>query len=181
MNNICNKCGADNLSNAKYCRECGYELPKPIIEDTQQTTTKPVNKKKSMATIIGSVVGAIIAVSVAQQLFFKSPSIDKALMEIANEVNKSCPVMIDSETLLKNAIALPNKTFQYNYMLVNMDKESIDTVEAKGYLEPYIINSVRTIPEMQYFRDNKTIINYCYRDKMGNYVFTISVTPEQYK
>ncbi len=36
-------------------------------------------------------------------------------MEIASEINKSCPMMIDKETQFDNALAMPGKVFQYNY------------------------------------------------------------------
>ena len=181
MNNKCNKCGAENLNNAKYCQECGCELPKPTVEEAQQTMTKPVkekNRKTLIKSIIGTIVGMIIGTVITQQLFFKSPSFDKVLMEMASEMNKSCPMMMDGETRLDNVTVLPPKTIQYNYTLVNMVKESIDTIVMKEYLEPNITNFVRTDPQMQFFRDNKTTINYHYRDKVGNYVFIIPVTPE---
>jgi hypothetical protein len=51
----------------------------------------------------------------------------------------------------------------------------------KEYLEPNITNFVRTNPDMKFQRDNKVTINYYYKDKDGNYLFTISVTPGQYE
>ena len=181
MNNTCEKCGAENFNHAKYCCGCGCELPKPAIEDIQPTKPQSVKehkKKKPTAVIIGTVVG-ILVVIIFQ--FLKSPSFDKTLMKIASEMNKTCPIMLDSETQLDNTIALPHKVFQYNYTLINMDKEFIDTIEVKASLEPNIVNWLRTDPAMQFARDKKATVNYRYRDKMGNYVFMISVTPEQYK
>ncbi|MBF0647375.1 hypothetical protein IR083_00890 [Dysgonomonas sp. GY75] len=64
------------------------------------------------------------------------------MMEAAGELNKSCPVMVDEETRFDNAIAMPNKTFQYNYTLLNFEKESTDTILVKNALEPSILNSV---------------------------------------
>ena len=89
--------------------------------------------------------------------------------------------MVDSETRLDNVIALPKKTFQYNYTLAGMVKDSIDIIETKKHLEPIITNLVRTNPAMKPQRDNKCTLNYYYKDKFGNHLFTISVTPEQYK
>ena len=103
------------------------------------------------------------------------------MMETASEINKSCPIMIDSETRFDNAIVLPSKVFQYNYTLINMEIETVDIDMLKNYLEPNIINFVRTNPDMKPQRDNKVTVNYYYQDKNRNYLFTISVTPEQYK
>lgn len=112
---------------------------------------------------------------------FRKPAFDKALMETASEINKSCPIMIDNATRLDNAIALPDNVFQYNYTLVSMIKDSINIDELKGYLEPTIANFVKTNPDMQTMRDNKVTVNYYYKDKVGVYLFTISVKPEQYE
>jgi len=179
--NKCNECGSDNADNLKYCRYCGYELPKLKVEEIQHPAQKTI-KKVDYWKLIGIIVGAItflVAFYLVQQLL--SPNLDKVMMKTASEINKSCPIMIDSETRLDNTIVLPSNVFQYNYTLVNMEKETVDIVSLKNYLEPNITNFVRTNPDMKFQRDNKCTINYYYKDKDGNYLFTISVTPEQYE
>ena len=89
--------------------------------------------------------------------------------------------MIDNVTRLDNAIALTGNTFQYNYSIVTMVKDSINIEKLKNYLEPRIINTVKTEPMMKIIRDNKTTVNYSYKDKSGVFLFTISVKPEQYE
>jgi hypothetical protein len=139
-----------------------------------------VDYKQLTGTIVG-VIAFFAAYFFVQQLLFKTPGFDKVLMKTASEFNESCPIMIDSETRLDNTIALPSKVFQYNYTLINVEKETFDVIVLKDYLEPNITNSVRTNPDMKIFRDNKVTMNYYYKDKDGNYLFAISVTPEQYK
>jgi hypothetical protein len=111
----------------------------------------------------------------------KTYNYDKAMLELASEINKSCPLMVDSITQLDNAMALPDNILQYNYTLVNMEKEKVDIVNSKNKIEPRIINNVRTIPDLQKLRDQKTTFNYLYKDKNGQYLFTISVTPDKYE
>lgn len=89
--------------------------------------------------------------------------------------------MIDAETRLDNAIALPPNTIQYNYTLINMDKATADTVAMKNYVEPSIVNNIRTNPQMEFQREHKTTMNYYYKDRNGQYLFLVSVTPEQYQ
>lgn len=184
--NKCDTCGSDNAANAKYCSECGYELPKSSSNNEQQgiPLAPGKKKKKSNNKTVGSLVGVLVFFIVAmivQQLFLETSVYDKAIMQAASELNKTCPVMIDSETRLDNAIALPNKIFQYNYTLVNLDRLDIDTIEVKKNLEPSVTNHIRTNPDMKYYRDNKITMRYYYKDKDGNYAFSISVTPEQYQ
>ncbi|MDR2005403.1 MAG: zinc ribbon domain-containing protein [Prevotella sp.] len=182
--NQCNKCGEDNIDKAKYCKICGYELPKKIVEEAPPIEVKPkkmIQAQQLFGMIVGIIMCSLSYYGVQHFFFNKTPGIDKVLMESAGELNKSCPVMVDEETRFDNAIAMPNKTFQYNYTLLNFEKESTDTILIKSALEPGILNSVRTSPEMKYLRDNKITFRYYYKDKNSAYLFRINILPEQYK
>ena len=178
----CNNCETENSSSNKYCTRCGYELP--VIEIVEEIVPKKQKEtkfqKKKILTSVVTVITFFISYYAVQQIFFTPPSYDKMMMEVASELNKTCPMMIDSETRLDNAISIPENVFQYNYTLINMDKESVDVNEMKKYLEPTIINNVKTNPQMKIQRDNKTTINYYYKDKNGQHLLTISVTPDKY-
>jgi hypothetical protein len=179
----CDHCGADNAGGARYCANCGFGLPqKPAGEaqDIQSVAPETKKAKRPVSTILGLIVGICVMAGIQQAFKTHKPSVDKALMEAAGEVNKTCPIRIDSETRLDNTIALPNK-FQYNYTLVNVEKKDIDTLKLKALVTPGIVNSVKSSPEMKFIRDNKVIINYYYRDKNGVYLLQIPVTPAQYK
>ena len=124
-------------------------------------------------------LGAItIAISCQQT---KDAVFDKMLVDAANEVNKNCPMVVDKETRLDNAVALPNKCFQYNYTLVNLVKDSLDTSYIKEFLTPKAINALKTNPSLKPFRDNKVTMCYMYKDKNDQYVCSIKVKPEDYK
>ncbi|NOT73759.1 MAG: hypothetical protein HOP08_02440 [Cyclobacteriaceae bacterium] len=137
------------------------------------------NSKKVIGIIVGIAAFALSYFAV-QQIFFKKAGLDKALMEAASEINKACPVMIDKDTRLDNAVAMPGNIFQYNYTLINLDKSEVNVDTVKKYIEPGLINGVRTSPEMKGFRDNKVTIAYNYRDKNGVFVIKMDVTPELY-
>jgi len=139
-------------------------------------TTK---KKKSSQTVIGLIVGLIIIILV-QQLMFKTPSLDKELMKAASELNKTCPVMVDRETRLDNAIALPDKVFQYNYTLVNIPKDSIDVQSFENYMRPMLLNNVKTSPELKIYRDNKVTMAYNYKDRNGIFITKILISVIDY-
>ena len=89
--------------------------------------------------------------------------------------------MLDKETRFDNAIVFPGKILQYNYTLVNLTKEMVDTIELRNYIIPVATNNAKTNPDMKYQRDNKVIFKYYYKDMKGNYLFSFAVTPEQYK
>ena len=114
------------------------------------------------------------------QSFFK-PSVDKQLADFASEFNKNCPMNLDEYTTLKNAVALPNKTIQYNYILVGVDKSQINLDTIKKHVYPGVLQNIKTNPDMKLFRDNKVTFNYYYTDKNGVYVDKYVVRPEMYE
>jgi len=125
--NKCNECGTENVDNLKYCHRCGYELPKLKVEGIHNSVQKPT-KKVDYRKLTGIIVGAItflVAYFLVQQLLFKTPTLDKVMMEIASEINKSCPIILDGDTRLDNTMVLPSNVFQYNYSLINMVKRNI--------------------------------------------------------
>jgi hypothetical protein len=184
-NKKCTNCETENPINFRYCSSCGYELPKINTEELLNTNTQPVREKtKPGKLLLRALVFALafgLSYVAVQQIFFRTPTFDKNMMAIASEINKSCPLMVDAETRLDNAIALPKNIFQYNYTLVNVEKETADTAKMKNYLEPTITNLVKTNPQMKFHRDMKTTMNYFYKDKTGKFLFLISITPDKYE
>jgi len=182
----CIHCGTANPVTSKYCSDCGYELPGKEVEQQPAEPVKsvPPGRKLNWKKIIGLFAGIIVfglSYFAVQKIFFRPPSFDQTLMKVAGEINKSCPLMVDSDTRLDNTIALPGNILQYNYTLVNMDKASTDTIGLRNYIEPIVVNNIKTNPQMKFMRDNKTTLNYYYKDKNGEYLFLVAVTPELYQ
>jgi uncharacterized membrane protein YvbJ len=178
----CTNCGISNDQSAKYCSGCGFELPKTksiIIENAKSQKT-PENKRKILPTIVGIIAFAISYFAV-QQLFFKKPTFDKALTEIASEINKTLPMMLDQDTRMDNTIAMPDKTLAYNYTLVNLEKKDININELREFIEPNVINNIKTHPDMKLYRENNATLVYNYKDKKGAFLLKIIVSPDKYK
>lgn len=88
---------------------------------------------------------------------------------------------IDEYTRLDNVVALPNKTLQYNFTLVDLYKADVNLDTVKKYVFPKVLENIQTNPEMKNMRDNKTTFNYFYRDKTKKFVCKYIVTPEMYQ
>lgn len=134
--------------------------------------------------IIGMIVGVVAFVTsylVVQKCVFTPPSIDKQLVEVADELNKMLPMTIDSQTRLDVAVPLPDKVFQYNYTLIHLHKDSINIPEMTEYLNERILNNIKTSPDMAAFRENEVIMEYNYHDRQGTHILKLRFTPEQYK
>ena len=178
----CTNCGISNDKTAKYCSGCGFGLPKiesNIIENMESKKTSE-NKKRILPTIVGIIAFGLSYFAV-QHFLFKKPSFDKVMVEVASELNKTCPLMVDQNTRLDNTMAMPNNIFVYNYTLVNLEKEKIDINEMKDFIEPNVINNMKTNPDMKLYRENRTTMTYNYKDKNGEFLLKIEVTPEKYE
>jgi len=140
---------------------------------------EPEERKKKIRTGLGAVVG-LFAILLLQHVFFASPGFDKDLARSASEANKNCPMYVDKDTRLENTVALPGLVLQYNYTLVNYVKDSLDIQTLKKALEPGILNSIKTNPELKNHRDHKVTMNYSYQDKNKVFLFLISITPDKY-
>ena len=136
------------------------------------------NRSRSIYTITGFILGLLIVFSCLQSC---SKSFEKELQQASSDLNKTCPTLIDKETRLDNTAVLPGSVFQYNYTMVNIVKDSVNVDEVQKIMEPSLINSVKTNPDLKIYRDNKVTLAYNYKDKNGVFVLKISVTPEKYE
>ena len=184
MKNNCSNCEAENEINSKYCSICGFKLSVKENDnqidkvESNKTTTKTKNKinlKRSLSFIIG-----FFFVFFLMQFLFK-PSINKQLIGVANELNKNCPMIVDEYTTIKNVVALPNNTLQYNYILTGVTKDEVKIDTLKKYVFPGILANMKTSPQMKSFRNNKVTLNYYYTDKDGVYVTRYIVKPDMYE
>jgi hypothetical protein len=179
---ICEKCNGQNFNNAKYCSSCGCALPKVEQPPVPFSAVPPAGKTYDLKKILFAVLGVVVfglAYFGVQQIF-KRPSFDSSMMQMASDLNKQCPIMVDQHTRLDNAIALSGNIFQYNYTLVNFLKADINIDTLKKYMEPGILNNIKTNPDLENFRKNRTTLNYCYKDKNGVFVHKYTVTPQDY-
>ncbi|MGE5427106.1 MAG: hypothetical protein ACM3O8_04360 [Methylococcaceae bacterium] len=183
----CTTCGSENKVNHKYCFNCGYELPKVVVEEVQDNTIELIHKRKKRRNlIIGfvvafTVIGLMSATVLSMQKIIKPLFTGKILETAVSEVNKGCPMMIDQYTRLDSASVISDNSLQYNYTLINTELSEINQDTVKKYLFPEIINNVKTSPEMKVYRDLKTTFIYSYRDKNGLAILKFPVTPDMYQ
>ncbi len=140
---------------------------------------KSKNRKNAMGTAVGIAVAMLVSF-IVKEFVFAPPSFDKVMKQAASELNESCPMMIDEDTRLDNAVAFHDSVFQYNYTLVNWVKDSIDLSVFEEYMQPVLLNGVKTNPDLKMCRDNKMTMAYNYKDMNGEFMTKISITAEQY-
>ncbi|MDD4921468.1 MAG: hypothetical protein PHS30_03210 [Bacteroidales bacterium] len=128
---------------------------------------------------IAALIAGVLVLFLVKHLFINN-SYEKVLLNVALEINNDCPVMIDEDTRLDSA-KVQHQTLKYYYTMVKVLKDSIDVQSLKENLEPVILQSVKTNPELKLYRDNKVTMIYHYSDKAGAIIMEIEITPYKYK
>ncbi len=153
---------------------------KTNLKTIENSGSEITSKKRN---IILSIIGLIafgFLFFIIQYFSSEKPTFDKVMIEYANEINKTCPSKVDEDIRLDNTMAMPNNKFKYNYTLINLEKQNIDSNEIKDLLEPTLINNIKSSPDFKIFRDNKTTLTFNFKDKNGQYVLEINVRPKNY-
>ncbi len=138
--------------------------------------------KKNLIIPVVLILLLISTVFFATRVMFpKNSDLEQTLLLEANEINKTCPLIVDDATRLDNAVVYPNNVFQYNYTLVNLTRNDINPEVAIKSLEPKIIENVKKDVALKTLKAAFTTLNFSYRDRNGEFVFRIIITPEKYK
>lgn len=182
MKIICQNCNIENVTTSKYCSNCGYQLPKIEVETATpvQTEKEKPKKKMPLASLLGIIFGVLLFVGVSQYFLRPTLDIDETLAVVASEINKNCPMYIDQELRMDNTMAMPNKTLQYNYTIVNYALEELNMEVVESMLFTGILENIQTNPDLKEMREAKVTFNYYYKDKNGVYVTKYVVTPDMY-
>ena len=131
-----------------------------------------LRKRKTRVLIIACI--ALVIIFSVIQIAIKENSIDNDVMtKTANEINKRCPMMVDSITRLDNSVALTNNVFQFNYTINNADKSNYDTIALQNGVRSSALNALKTDPKYKIYRDNNITLSFVYHDKNGSYLCSI--------
>ncbi len=138
------------------------------------------NMRNIILMIVGLITGFIIGYLIVNHVLTSPTDFDKQLMNMANEINKLCPVMIDSETILDNVMSIPRNQLVYNYTLVNSLKANIDIDQLNEQRRSLLINSIKTRDDKKIFRKNNVTLSCNFKDKEGVFLFKIVIGPKDY-
>jgi hypothetical protein len=137
-------------------------------------------KRKKIIMFFGLIIILTLAFAI-KKIYFTPTSFDKNLENLSDELNKNCPMMIDQNTRLEGTRANKGKEFQFNYTLVNMEKENIKEDELKNFLYNQILDNMKNNPDLQYFKDNETTLSHSYKDKNNTPLFDLTFTSKDYQ
>ena len=106
--------------------------------------------------------------------------INLQLIKAADSVNKIGHNYDDSMTEFISAHSLPNKIFQYNYVL-KIDTNKYDIRKLKEIDEKQIFDSVIMTAAFKEIRDYNVTIIYNFIDMNQNPLYKLVFTPDTYK
>lgn len=149
---------------------------------TKQDTMK-VNMSKHllMKPLCLAMIGAVIGLTVMPSCKSPEAPVYKSQVErLAASINFKCPFLVDEDTRMDSVQILPDSTFQYNYTLINQDKDKLDIPGLSNYIGPRLQHDATNSSTMKLHRDNNLRLVFYYRDRNGEYVLQIVLEPEDY-
>jgi glutaminase len=132
-----------------------------------------MNSRKLFA-IIFFLLGGLFTV------YSQTKTIYQKLNESAIKINKTMPQILDQYSEVDSLKAMYPDTLQYYCKLLHVNKTSESISRIKQILENKMLNTVRTDPVFQPYRENKIKIVYRYYDEKKVLFFVIYLTPEKY-
>jgi hypothetical protein len=104
------------------------------------------------------------------------------LQEISAQMNKTCPLTIDSGTRLDSTGAKETPlSIVYYYTATTANKDALpdNFEEVKQQLKEVSQKNLDTEPAMEVFRKQGVALTYNYKDKNGQYIFEYTVTAKK--
>ncbi len=130
----------------------------------------------SVAILIGFSIGGTFVKQSVNSLVHKESEVNTVLLEeVAAEINKTLPIMVDKDTKLFSVSIVNGNTFQYNYVLINYAQEEIDPELLKNNNKDRIRNYICTSPDMKLIVENNIPVSYAYYGKNQKYIVNIVI------
>ena len=139
---------------------------------------------KALCGILIPVVLTVLAIPAllnarakALQIQANAKSVEAQLSLVAERVNKQEPVMIDEDTKLDGAEALPGRILVYKYTL-SLARAELPANLIEQNIRPNLLEAYKAHPDMKTFREEGVTIVYRYKDRSGEAIGEVSVGPK---
>ncbi len=131
-----------------------------------------------VAVLFSGAIGQLVGKSSVESYYAgkKDGTLEAALGKAASELNAKLPMMVDAETRLDSSMGT-NKTFRYNYTLVNHTSSTVSPAQVVEALERKLTNNVCTSSDMKVFVNNGVVVSYAYFGSDGKQIAIITVPP----
>ena len=104
--------------------------------------------------------------------------IKEVLQGFADEVNKTCPQILDEQTRLNRAVAGPGRKFTYMYTITGV--EQLDKNDFINAMRPNLLENYQYSDEMESFRQMGAEIKWVYSQENGDEFAHITISPDEF-
>jgi len=125
-----------------------------------------------LAIVIGISVGVLIFID------FWNGSTHTKLVRASQYMNRHLPMNVDNSTRWDTTVPGPGKRMTYYCTLVNVSKSEISVDEITAKAKAKFLLNYRTSPVMKMLRENRITLRVVYRDKLGEPVIMVEVSPD---
>jgi len=132
-----------------------------------------------LMAVIGGILGYAIVTGVYELRHAQTP-LDARLARVAANMNEHLPLMADPETRLDKVTAGPGSQLTYAFTLPNQEKSALDLPAFEKTLRQNIISNYKTNSQMDEMRTSKVKLACLYKDKNGDIISEIVVTPKDF-
>jgi len=138
--------------------------------------TNRISVTKILVGVIAAVAAGYLIGYVAPD-FFEDRRSQKFLSKVADDINRSLPVMIDKETELLPTVGAEGMLI-YNYRLVNFAVSQLDPKKFAAAAKQQVTHGACNTPETRdgYLKKGVTL-RYSYYDKDKQHIATVDVMP----
>lgn len=141
--------------------------------------------KKKKRNVVITIILILVATAAAKELLtviFSPPPVGQQLDELANSINKRCPLVVDSSTTLLNCSAMVGDRLHFNYRVeTDAAKEDLDTIGFKISYREEMINRIKTDPSLAPFKNNAVSLSATFYNQAGTYLCSIGIVPSDLK
>ena len=138
--------------------------------------------KKKISWIFGTLIGALIGITLAQLLPINISGggkfSEEELAKAKIEMNKSLPMQIDEYTRADSA-SFNGEILNY-YYTISLSKDKIDVDVLDQNLSSSILQNIKNASELEVFKDRNVTFTYIYRDINSELFYTYKVTADMY-
>ena len=94
-------------------------------------------------------------------------------------MNKKMPMMFDAETRL-DKLSAGSGQLTYFFSLPNLTKSNLDLSALQSRLRENVTINYKTNKNLETDRENNILMKYQYKDKTGDFLFEIAVSPKDF-
>lgn len=129
----------------------------------------------TLIVVLGGSIGKGVAKAVAERK--EEAHVRESIIDLAKDLNRQVPIMIDSDTRL-DAVVAAQKNLLYKYTLINVSENEIDKKLFESFARNQIINTQTPKEDFIKALDMGIEFNYMYFDKDGKLISKIIINKQ---